>query len=131
MLYEVCVWGNSLHGKLWDHLGKREKLELGLTKLLLFCPTIGKCKNYINELIQWNLNVLSRRSFWRMHYKYCSHRSLCLCTAPYSITHNCACYYMDPQINTITYKSVQHFLVKIHNIHRQFLICSRIIYSWL
>ena len=30
-LNEVCVWGNSLYEKLLDHLGKREKLDLGLT----------------------------------------------------------------------------------------------------
>ena len=33
---------------------------------------------------------------------YDNNKPLCLCTAHYSITHNCTCYYMDPQINTIT-----------------------------
>ena len=35
-LNQGCVWGNSLYEKLWDHLVKREKLDLGLTKHLKF-----------------------------------------------------------------------------------------------
>ena len=30
-------------------------------------------------------------------YFYRNNRPLCLCTAHYSITHNCTCYYKDPQ----------------------------------
>ena len=35
---------------------------------------------------------------------YDNNKPLCLCTAHYSITHNCTCYYMDPQINTLTHR---------------------------
>ena len=31
-LKKGCVWGISLYEKLWDHLRKREKLDLGSTK---------------------------------------------------------------------------------------------------
>ena len=35
-LKKGCVWGNSLYEKLWDHLGKREKLDLESTKQIFW-----------------------------------------------------------------------------------------------
>ena len=39
--YEVFVWGKSPYQKLWDHLGKRDKLDLRSTKENVYLNQVG------------------------------------------------------------------------------------------
>ena len=74
-LKKGCVWGISLYEKLWDHLGKREKLDLGSTKIFLKL----KLKLKLSILLEWFFWLNADAEVFQ-----CQSRTL---TVPFSFQH--------------------------------------------